>query len=170
MATTPDRSAAARRLYWAETALRRIEQLAVECSIRPEAALEKIESLAVGYRLATKETDYEDGMAVRAGVGESEEPDNGSSSPGAVPTASCGEAVPQDVPAAVEPRDASGYPGLGNMTHDQAAAMIDLEAGSDEERRWRGEWMSRLMFGWIVGQRDPGTYEAWLTANGARLV
>lgn len=50
------------------------------------------------------------------------------------------------------------------------AAWVDLEAGSDEERCWRGEWMSRLMFGWMIGQRDPGTYEEWLMSQGARLV
>ena len=51
-----------------------------------------------------------------------------------------------------------------------AAHLHELEAGSDEERRWRGEWLSRLMFGWIVGQPDPGTYEEWLMSQGARLV
>lgn len=59
------------------------------------------------------------------------------------------------------------------MTTDStsnAAPSTELEAGSDDECAMRGEWLSRLMFGWMVGQRDPGSYEDWLARQGVRLV
>jgi hypothetical protein len=50
-------------------------------------------------------------------------------------------------------------------------SLLDaLDPGSDEEISLRGEWLSKLMFGWIRGATEDRPYEEWLNAQGFRLV
>jgi hypothetical protein len=50
----------------------------------------------------------------------------------------------------------------------------EIECGSEEERELRGVWMSRMMFGPfldpVLAFREDRSYEAWLAAQGIRLV
>jgi hypothetical protein len=43
-------------------------------------------------------------------------------------------------------------------------STFDEIAGTDEEIELRGLWLSRLMFGWIVGLPEDRGYEEWLEA------
>ena len=51
----------------------------------------------------------------------------------------------------------------------RTAQMVSLEPGSDEEREFRGLWLSRRMFGWMVGMNEDRSYEDWLAALGMSL-
>ena len=48
--------------------------------------------------------------------------------------------------------------------------FADVEPGSDEEVSLRGEWLAKLMFGWMRDAPETRPYEEWLTAQGFRLV
>lgn len=48
--------------------------------------------------------------------------------------------------------------------------VVDVDCGSDEEVSLRGEWLSKLMFGWMRGAPENRSYEEWLNAQGYRLV
>jgi hypothetical protein len=54
-----------------------------------------------------------------------------------------------------------------------AESVTVIEPGSDEERELRGEWLSRLMFGWMLQQDlayvEDRSYEDWLAARGLSL-
>jgi hypothetical protein len=59
----------------------------------------------------------------------------------------------------------------GSDRHEVAAATVELECGSVEEVARRGEWLSRLMFGWMLpsdlAYRESRSYEAWLADQEA---
>lgn len=58
---------------------------------------------------------------------------------------------------------------MGSLSAREPLSVECLDPGSDEELSLRGEWLSKLMFGWIRGATEDRSYEEWLTAQGYRL-
>jgi len=55
------------------------------------------------------------------------------------------------------------------MGSSERPAARELECGSSEEIVERGDWLSRLMFGWMVGMPENRSYEEWLASRGLSL-